>query len=206
MNMKSKNAVVIIVIGLIVQMFLYVFMFTDPASSYDQYASGECYFRARAKTTEPEDSLLWNTNLDMTQTKNVLLLSSGAKVYASNPHGPYCTVEYGDKVVEDFTLRRLTFLTEDDKDVFNGKKYTAEEYSALIEKIAADPSMQDMLSDKNMLPQKTSAIYPVSVICYSLLLGFIVYLVRDDEMWCEIILVGWFLVSVLFDIAYINII
>lgn len=205
MNMKSKNAVLIITIGLIAQMFLYFFMFTDPASSYDQYVSGEYYFRARAKTTEPDDSLVWNTNLDMTQTKNVLLLSSGAEVFASNPHGPYCTVEYGDKIVEDFPIGRLKFLTEDDKDVFKGKKYTAEEYSALIEKIAADPSMQKMLSDENMLPQKKSVIYPVSVLCYSVLLGFIVYLVRDDEMWCEIILVGFILVSVLFDIAWVNI-
>ena len=205
MNMKSKNAYVIIVIGLILQMLFYAFMTDGSTMTYDLYASGEYYFRARAKTTEPEESLLWDTSLDMTQTKNVLLLSSGAKVYAYNPHGPYCTVEYGDKVVEDFPVRRLTFLTEDDKDVFNGKKYTAEEYSALIEKIAADPSMQDMLSDKNMLPQKSSAIYPVSVVCYSLLLGFIVYLVRDDEMWCEILLVGFILVSILFDIAWVNI-
>ena len=202
--MSLKKSHILIVIGLILQMVFYATMVVDN-STYDKYVSGEYYFRARAKTTQPEDSLLWDTSLDMTQTKNVLLLSSGAKVYAYNPHGQYATVDYGENTVQDFPLRRLKFLTEDDKDVFNGKKFTKEEYDDLIERIAADPSMEDMLSDTAMLPQKHSITYPVAVVFYSLVFGIILFALHDDEMWSQIILVFWVLLSILFDVIYANI-
>jgi len=201
--MNFKKAHIVVVIVLIMQMIFYGFTAMD-TSTYGKYASGEYYFRARAKTTQPDDSLLFDTTLDMSQTKNILLLSSGAEVYAYNPHGPYCTVEYGDEVVQDFPLTRLKFLTDDDKDVFNGKKYTEEEYNALIERMLADPSMQDMLSDKAMIPSKSNYSFPLIVILVSVTMAVVLYLVREDGITKEIILTVWVLLSILFDIFYAN--
>ena len=204
--MKFKRAYVVIVIGLILQMLFYAFMIGDDSafSTYDKYASGEYYFLARAKTTQPDDSLLYDTTIDTSKTKNILLLSSGAEVIAYNMHGPYCTVVYGDEVVEDFPYYRLKFLTDDDKDIFFGKTYTEEEYNALLKKIMDDPSMEKMLSDKKMLPGKKDFIFPVVVVVYSLAMAIALFLLRDDSMWSEIILTIWVLLSILFDIIYTN--
>ena len=202
--MRWRKGHLIIIIGLVAQMMFYAFLVVDN-STYDKYVSGEYYFRARAKTTQPDDSLLWDTSLDMTQTKNILLLSSGAEVYAYNPHGPYCTVDYGEDTVQDFPLGRLKFLTEDDKDVFNGKQYTKEEYDALIEKISGDSSMRKMLSDEKMIPGKHSLSYPLLVLLMSAAAAVVYCFSREDSFTGEIVLTFWVLLSILMDILYANI-
>ncbi|MBR4430669.1 MAG: hypothetical protein IKS75_05170, partial [Clostridiales bacterium] len=138
-------------------------------------------------------------------TKNILLLSSGAEVYAYNPHGPYCTVDYGEDTVQDFPLGRLKFLTEDDKDVFNGKQYTKEEYDALIDKISGDSSMRKMLSDEKMIPGKSSTSYPLLVLLMSATAAVVYCFSREDSFTGEIVLVFWVLLSILMDILYANI-
>ena len=207
--MKGKASYTIIIISLLIQAFFYMFVITgDSGSTYDKYESGEYYLRARAYTTDFEltnDNALQYSELDMSDPKNVLLCTSNADVFASDPKGPYCTVIYGENTINDFPLSRLKFKTDYDRDIFNGKKYTREEYDALMEVISKDPSMKDMLSDENMLPGKPDIIFPLVVLGASVVFCILLYVGREDEMFSEIILVAWVLLSILWDIFYVNV-
>lgn len=207
--MKSKAAYAIIIISLLIQTFFYLFVITGGSgSTYDQYASGEYYFRARAYTTDFEltnDNYEQYADLDMSDPKNVLLCTSNADVFASDPKGPYCTVIYGENTINDFPLSRLKFKTDYDRDIFNGKKYTREEYDALIELISTDPSMKDMVSDEKMLPGSVDLTFPMTVFIASAAMCILLFVCRDDEMLTEIIIVVWVLLSILWDICYVNI-
>ena len=207
--MKGKASYTIIIISLLIQAFFYMFVITgDSGSTYDKYESGEYYLRARAYTTDFEltnDNALQYSELDMSDPKNMLLCTSNAEVFASDPKGPCCTVVYGENTINDFPLSRLKFKTDYDRDIFNGKKYTKEEYDALIEVISKDPSMKDMLSDENMLPGKPDIIFPLVVLGASVVFCILLYVGREDEMFSEIILVAWVLLSIFWDICYVNI-
>lgn len=207
--MKSKAAYAIIIISLLIQTFFYLFVITGGSgSTYDQYASGEYYFRARAYTTDFEltnDNYEQYADLDMSDPKNVLLCTSNADVFASDPKGPYCTVIYGENTINDFPLSRLKFKTDYDRDIFNGKKYTKEEYDALIEVISKDPSMKDMLSDGKMLPGSVDLTFPITVLIASATMCILLFVCRDDETLTEIIIIVWILLSILWDICYVNI-
>ena len=207
--MKGKASYTIIIISLLIQAFFYMFVITgDSGSTYDKYESGEYYLRARAYTTDFEltnDNYEQYADLDMSDPKNVLLCTSNADVFASDPKGPYCTVIYGENTINDFPLSRLKFKTDYDRDIFNGKKYTREEYDALMEVISKDPSMKDMLSDENMLPGKPDIIFPLVVLGASVVFCILLYVGREDEMFSEIILVAWVLLSIFWDICYVNI-
>ena len=207
--MKSKAAYSIIIISLLIQTFFYLFVILDGSgSTYDKYESGEYYLRARAYTTDFEltnDNALQYSELDMSDPKNMLLCTSNAEVFASNPKGPYCTVVYGENTINDFPLSRLKFKTDYDRDIFNGKKYTREEYDALMEVISKDPSMKDMLSDENMLPGKPDIIFPLVVLGASVVFCILLYVGREDEMLTQIFIVAWVLLSIFWDICYVNI-
>jgi hypothetical protein len=207
--MKGKASYTIIIISLLIQAFFYMFVITgDSGSTYDKYESGEYYLRARAYTTDFEltnDNALQYSELDMSDPKNMLLCTSNADVFASDPKGPYCTVVYGENTINDFPLSRLKFKTDYDRDIFNGKKYTREEYDALMEVISKDPSMKDMLSDENMLPGKPDIIFPLVVLGASVVFCILFYVGREDEMFSEIMLVAWVLLSIFWDICYVNI-
>ena len=207
--MKGKASYTIIIISLLIQAFFYMFVITgDSGSTFDKYESGEYYLRARAYTTDFEltnDNALEYSELDMSDPKNMLLCTSNAEVFASDPKGPYCTVVYGENTINDFPLSRLKFKTDYDRAIFNGKKYTREEYDALMEVISKDPSMKDMLSDENMLPGKPDIIFPLGVLGASVVFCILLYVGREDEMFSEIILVAWVLLSIFWDICYVNI-
>ena len=207
--MKSKAAYSIIIISLLIQTFFYLFVILDGSgSTYDKYESGEYFLRARAYTTDFEltnDNALQYSELDMSDPKNMLLCTSNAEVFASNPKGPYCTVVYGENTINDFPLSRLKFKTDYDRDIFNGKKYTREEYDALMEVISKDPSMKDMLSDENMLPGKPDIIFPLVVLGASVVFCILLYVGREDEMLTQIFIVAWVLLSIFWDICYVNI-
>lgn len=207
--MKSKAAYAIIIISLLVQTFFYLFVIVgEPGSTYDKYESGEYYFRARAYTTDFEltnDNYEKYANLNMSDPKNVLLCTSDAEVFASDPKGPYCTVIYGDDTITDFPISRLKFKTDYDRDIFNGKKYTKEEYDALIELISTDPSMKDMVSNEKMLPGSVDLAFPMTVFIASAAMCILLFVCRDDEMLTEIIIVVWVLLSILWDIFYVNV-
>ena len=117
--MKSKAAYSIIIISLLIQTFFYLFVILDGSgSTYDKYESGEYFLRARAYTTDFEltnDNALQYSELDMSDPKNMLLCTSNAEVFASNPKGPYCTVVYGENTINDFPLSRLKFKTDYDR-------------------------------------------------------------------------------------------
>ena len=198
--MKGKASYTIIIISLLIQTFFYLFVITgDSGSTYDKYESGEYYLRARAYTTDFEltnDNALQYSELDMSDPKNMLLCTSNAEVFASDPKGPYCTVVYGENTINDFPLSRLKF---------NGKKYTREEYDALMEVISKDPSMKDMLSDENMLPGKPDIIFPLVVLGASVVFCILLYVGREDEMLTQIFIVAWVLLSIFWDICYVNI-
>ena len=207
--MKGKASYTIIIISLLIQTFFYLFVIVgEPGSTYDQYASGEYYLRARAYTTDFEltnDNALQYSELDMSDPKNMLLCTSNAEVFASDPKGPYCTVVYGENTINDFPLSRLKFKTDYDRDIFNGKKYTREEYDALMEVISKDPSMKDMLSDENMLPGKPDIVFPLVVLGASVVFCILLYVGREDEMLTQIFIVAWVLLSIFWDICYVNI-
>lgn len=207
--MKGKASYTIIIISLLIQTFFYLFVITgDSGSTYDKYESGEYYLRARAYTTDFEltnDNALQYSELDMSDPKNMLLCTSNAEVFASDPKGPYCTVVYGENTINDFPLSRLKFKTDYDRDIFNGKKYTREEYDALMEVISKDPSMKDMLSDENMLPGKPDIIFPLVVLGASVVFCILLYVGREDEMLTQIFIVAWVLLSIFWDICYVNI-
>ena len=207
--MKSKAAYSIIIISLLIQTFFYLFVILDGSgSTYDKYESGEYFLRARAYTTDFEltnDNALQYSELDMSDPKNMLLCTSNAEVFASDPKGPYCTVVYGENTINDFPLSRLKFKTDYDRDIFNGKKYTREEYDALMEVISKDPSMKDMLSDENMLPGKPDIIFPLVVLGASVVFCILLYVGREDEMLTQIFIVAWVLLSIFWDICYVNI-
>ena len=192
--MKSKAAYSIIIISLLIQTFFYLFVILDGSgSTYDKYESGEFFLRARAYTTDFEltnDNALQYSELDMSDPKNMLLCTSNAEVFASNPKGPYCTVVYGENTINDFPLSRLKFKTDYDRDIFNGKKYTREEYDALMEVIRKVPSMKDMLSDENMLPGKPDIVFPLVVLGASVVFCILLYVGREDEMLTQIFIVA----------------
>ena len=219
--MKNKSIYTIFVIGLIVQAVLYLFSVVgDTPSTYDKYVSGEYYFVARAKTTQgAADSWMYDSDIDTSDPKNKLLLSSGWEVVAYHPHGPYCTVEFYElemtdskqnttaetkTVVTDFPINRLTFISQEDIDVFNGKVYTQEEYDARIAEIAADPSQKDAFSTERMIPKKADILYPIVIVSSSIIMGFLFFVFREDEMLSEIILTIWVLLSIFYDIVTFN--
>ncbi len=207
--MKSKSAYAIVIISLVIQTFFYLFVIMDASgSTYDQYASGEYYFRARAYTTEFEltnDNYEQYMNLDMSDPKNMLLCTSNAEVFASDPKGPNCTVIYGENTINNFPLYRLKFKTDYDREIFNGKKYTKEEYDALIEVISKDPSMKNMLSDEKMIPGSTDITFPLVVLGASVVIGILLFFTREDEMLTEILIIIWILLSIFWDICSVYI-
>ena len=203
--MKKTLIYSIFIITVIIQMVFYFVHNAGTPSTYDKYESGEYYFRAHAVTTANTDpSLATNINLDPSDPKTILLLSSGQKVIAYDPQGLYCTVEYDDHVIKDFPVSRLEFKTQADKDVFNGKKYTKEEYDARIAEIAVDPSQQDVLSSKRMIPDTSDHTYIIALIIGTIFMSGLFFIGREHELFSTLILIVWIVLCVVYNVILIR--
>lgn len=203
--MKKTTLYSVFIVGLVMHVFLNFFAFTSPAggSDYDKYLSGEYYFRARAILTAPQDpNLQFNTELDYSDPKNLLLVNSGWELIAYDPHGPSCTVEYGDDVIEDFPINRLRFVSRADSDVFYGKVLTREQYDAHINEIAEDPSQRKALSTERMLSSgKNSSIGTLllALMMTTVIPAGIMFILRDNEYLSGMIAIVWVVLCVVYD-------
>lgn len=205
--MKKSTLFKVFIAGMVLHIFVNVFasIMQKSSNTYEKYLSGEYYFRALAVTTAPQDpSLTLNTDLDYSDPKNLLLVNSGWEVAAYDPHGPYCTVEYGGDVIEDFPINRLRFLSQEDRDVFNGKVYTEEEFNARIKAISEDldPSKKNALSTERMLSSgKNSSIGTLllALMMTTVIPAGIMFILRDNEYLSGMIAIVWVVLCVVYD-------
>ncbi|MCR5592635.1 MAG: hypothetical protein K6F79_02640 [Saccharofermentans sp.] len=150
---KFKYACIGFIFISTVMSLISLFSQVDPyRESYEKYEAGEYYFLAHAKTTEPTDpNLIYNTNLDMTDSRNMLLLQTNADVYAYNLQGSYCTVVHDGNTYRDFPVNRLNYVSPEDYSVLQGKTYTYEEYCDRLEQVRDGIESEEILSDPKML-------------------------------------------------------
>ena len=118
MDKKRRFLIAFIALNLIFAIGDYFYSKRD---SYNKYKSGEYFFRARATTVPTSQDDWWTPEAqarDYSDSKNVLMSSSNAAVYAYDPNGAFCTVLYGDKVIENFPISRLNIEKEDLQDFY----------------------------------------------------------------------------------------
>ncbi|MBP5179694.1 MAG: hypothetical protein J6127_00185 [Clostridiales bacterium] len=181
----------------------------DPyRDSYEKYLSGDCYFLAGARTTEPTDpNLIYNTNLDLSDPRNMLLLQTNAHVYAYDINGPYCTVIYDGTTITNFPVNRLIFETTEDYSLISGgKPLTYEEYRARIEAVENNELSDQVLSDKSMIPKKVDHTFVWAQIIFNVVVAAGMFFVKDglDKMVIDIVLVFWTLVNIFLNIVIFN--
>ena len=181
----------------------------DPyRESYEKYEAGEYYFLAHAKTTEPTDpNLIYNTNLDMTDSRNMLLLQTNADVYAYNLQGGYCTVVHDGNTYRDFPVNRLNYVSPEDYSILQGKTYTYEEYCDRLEQVRDGIESEEVLSDPKMLgtAKKDNVFTYVQLILNVFIgAGYIFLGGSIDDYGKELLFVFWGLANVFLDIVIFN--
>ena len=132
--------------------------FYSKRDSYNKYKSGEYFFRARATTVPTSQDDWWTPEAqarDYSDSKNVLMSSSNATVYAYDPDGAFCTVLYGDKVIENFPISRLTIEKEDLRDFYGTEKYSYKEYIRILDNLSKKEFNNGRVSSKSMRNYKS---------------------------------------------------
>ena len=159
----------------------------DMRKSYNKYLSGEYFFREKAHTVETvsDEDLLYEaafTNKDYSDPKEILFHSSGASVYACDPHDRSCTVFYGDNVISDFPLYAIKIDNEDTGYFYGTKKYTFKEYTDLLKDLSEDQLESPMVSDKKMAGFKHNTRSILILVCVDAGILFILFLLHRHEL------------------------
>jgi hypothetical protein len=202
--MKRIILIIIIAVGLIGSVTDYVFTKHD---SYNRYLEGEYYFLYEAQTCVPGDPNYIITPddpmfyADYSNPRNMLMISS-LDVLVYNPHDGFCTVIYGDNVIEDFPLSHIS-ISGEDLPYFNGtKQYTYEEYIGRLDSIPRKQiSTTKTISDKHMADYRH--IPPFTIIIGgidALLLAIWFFFRNTDPDTVDILLLGGAGLNILFNI------
>lgn len=202
--MWRKVCFVIIVIGLVFSVSDYYFRMND---SYNKYLSGEYYFREKARTLgDDNDYAFLNPDApqpDYSDPKAILLLSSGARVYAYGPHNGVCTVISGDNVIRDFPLNRLK-LENEDTDYFYGKKqYTYDEYIDRLKELTKEQLDSPLVSDRKMAGFLKVKEFMIILVCADAAVFALLFLFYKHELdfGFDLFLVLGALYSIFFDMV-----
>ena len=140
--------------------------------SYQKYLDGEYYFIYEAETVipgdpnytvMPDDPMFY---ADYSDPRNMLLINRmSVRVY--NAHDYYCTVIYGDNVIEEFPLSHIKVSDEDYPYFYGMKQYTEEEYFNKLGSLSGDKKSYSLyISDRDMISYKSVGN------CLYVLLGF----------------------------------
>ena len=179
---KRRLACIFIIIGCLISVsFEY---FSQRKKSYDRYLSGEYYFRYSAHTINiHKNDTWWATeeaqNTDYSDPKNMLKMSSNAKVWVCNPHNGLCTVYYGkETIIEDYNIADLQLDDEDTGYFYGTKKYTLKEYTEILKGMTKDELKSKRVSTKNMarfVDLKTDMLMMAAIALGIAFVSFILY-------------------------------
>ena len=181
MYKKRKFLIAFIVCSLIFAIGDY---FIAKRISYNRYKSGEYFFREKAQTLASTDD--WWTpeaqSRDYTDPKNLLLYCQNATVYAYDAHDPFCTVIYGEKVIEDFPIVRLKFENEDLRDFYGTEKYSYKEYIELVDSLSKSELESYRVSTSKMANYKDVGRNMWILITFDIALAIIIALFAWKEI------------------------
>lgn len=206
-NMKRLILILVIAAGLIGSLTDYFYSKYD---SYNRYLSGEYYFLYEAATyvpgdpnyiITPDDPMFY---ADYSDPKNMLMINS-LDVNVCNYHDGFCTVIYGENVIEDFPASRIRLLSEGDAPYFYGtKQYTYEEYINLLGSFKDKGTTKTYsVSDKEMLNYRKILPYTVIITIADVILLAAAYFFRHsgENFVIDIILLTGAGFNILFNIV-----
>ena len=202
--MKRIILIMIIAAGLIGSVTDYVFSKHD---SYNRYLEGEYYFLYDAETCVPGDPNYIMTPddpmfyADYSNPRNMLMISS-MDVDVYDYHDGFCTVLYGENVIEDFPASRIRLSDEDSPYFYGTKQYTYEEYISKLDSFSRkEISRTRQVSDKHMFDYRK--IFPFTIIIGgvdALLLAICFFFRNTDPDTVDILLLGGAGLNILFNI------
>ena len=202
--MKRIILVVIILLGMIGSISDYVFSKHD---AYNRYLEGEYYFIYEGtsivpgdpnRIITPDDPMFY---ADYSDPRNMLMISSlDIEVY--NYHDGFCTVLYGENVIEDFPAARVRISDEDTPYFYGTKQYTYEEFISKLDSFSRkEISSTRQVSDKHMFDYRK--ILPYTIIfggVDALLLAICFFFRNTNPDTVDILLLGGAGLNILFNI------
>ena len=180
--MKRVILIMIIAAGLFGSLADY---YLSKHDSYNRYLEGEYYFIYNAETYVPGDPNYMITPddpmfyADYSNPRNMLMINSlDCMVY--NPHDGYCTVLYGDNVIEDFPLSHIRISSEDSPYFYGTKQYS---YAAYIGRLNSIPKKQisttRSLSSKHMADYRKILPFTIIIASFDALILILYLLMRN---------------------------
>lgn len=202
--MKRIILVVIILLGMIGSISDYVFSKHD---AYNRYLEGEYYFIYEGtsfvpgdpnRIITPDDPMFY---ADYSDPRNMLMISSlDIEVY--NYHDGFCTVLYGENVIEDFPAARVRISDEDTPYFYGTKQYTYEEFISKLDSFSRkEISRTRQVSDKHMFDYRKILPYTIIIGGVDALLLAICFFFRNTNPdTVVILLLGGAGLNILFNI------
>ena len=204
--MKRIILVVIILIGMIGSISDYVFSKHD---AYNRYLEGEYYFIYEGtsfvpgdpnRIITPDDPMFY---ADYSDPRNMLMINSlDIEVY--NYHDGFCTVLYGENVIEDFPAARIRISDEDTPYFYGTKQYTYEEFISKLDSFSRkEISRTRQVSDKHMFDYRKILPYTIIITGADILILAIAFFFRNsgEEFIINIMLFAGAGLNVLFNIV-----
>lgn len=181
--MKKIIMVVIILIGMIGSISDYVFSKHD---AYNRYLEGEYYFIYEGtsfvpgdpnRIITPDDPMFY---ADYSDPRNMLMISSlDIEVY--NYHDGFCTVLYGENVIEEFPAARIRISDEDTPYFYGTKQYTYEEFISKLDSFSRkEISRTRQVSDKHMFDYRKILPYTIIITGADILILAIAFFFRNS--------------------------
>lgn len=203
MDRKRKFLIAFIAVSLVFTIGDY---FLAKRMSYNKYKSGDYFFREKASTVASSTDDWWTPEAqsrDYSDTQNLLEYTNNATVYAYNFHDPYCTIIYGDNVIEDYPVARLKFENEDLRDFYGTEKYSYSEYIKIIDGLSKSELKSDRVSTVKMADYKSVGQTIKILVIFDLCLAVLIVIFAWREMDAAItwLLYGGVAYSILFNIG-----
>ena len=182
----------------------YVFSKHD---AYNRYLEGEYYFIYEGtsfvpgdpnRIITPDDPMFY---ADYSDPRNMLMISSlDIEVY--NYHDGFCTVLYGENVIEDFPAARVRISDEDTPYFYGTKQYTYEEFISKLDSFSRkEISRTRQVSDKHMFDYRKILPYTIIIGGVDALLLAICFFFRNTNPdTVVILLLGGAGLNILFNI------
>ena len=181
--MKRIIMVVIILLGMIGSISDYVFSKHD---AYNRYLEGEYYFIYEGtsfvpgdpnRIITPDDPMFY---ADYSDPRNMLMISSlDIEVY--NYHDGFCTVLYGENVIDDFPSARVRISDEDTPYFYGTKQYTYEEFISKLDSFSRkEISRTRQVSDKHMFDYRKILPYTIMITLIDFLILAIAFFFRNS--------------------------
>lgn len=203
--MKRIIMVVIILIGMIGSISDYVFSKHD---AYNRYLEGEYYFIYEGtsfvpgdpnRIITPDDPMFY---ADYSDPRNMLMISSlDIEVY--NYHDGFCTVLYGENVIEEFPAARVRISDADTPYFYGTKQYTYEEFISKLDSFSRkEISRTRQVSDKHMFDYRKILPYTIIITGADILILAIAFFFRNsgEEFIINIMLFAGAGLNILFNI------